>query len=94
MHLASGTLNQAALARNRARTAAYCWLAAAVAFLGWMFVPAVGEQVLRAEIGYLGATTLLAVMLGVLYRRGRIATQVRESTKPAGFGVPPSGARQ
>ncbi len=71
MHLASGTLNQAALARNRARAAAYCWLAAAVAFLGWMFVPAVGEQVLRAEVGYLGATTLLALLLGVLYRRGR-----------------------
>ena len=70
MHLASGTLNQAALARNRARAAALCWLAAAVVFLGWMFVPAVGEQVLRAEIGYLGATTLLAVLLGVLYRRG------------------------
>jgi O-antigen/teichoic acid export membrane protein len=69
MHLASGTLNQAALARNRARAAALCWLAAAVVFLGWMFVPAVGEQVLRAEIGYLGATTLLAVLLGVLYRR-------------------------
>ncbi len=71
MHLASGTLNQAALARNRARAAALCWLAAALVFLGWMFVPAVGEQVLRAEIGYLGATTLLAVLLGVLYRRGR-----------------------
>ncbi len=70
MHLASGTLNQAALARNRARAAALCWLAAAAAFLGWMFVPAVGEQVLRAEIGYLGATTLLAGMLGMLYRRG------------------------
>ncbi len=72
MHLASGTLNQAALARNRARAAALCWLAAAVAFLGWMFIPAVGEQVLRAEIGYLGATTLLAVLLGVLYRRGAV----------------------
>ncbi len=70
MHLASGTLNQAALARNRARAAALCWLAAAAAFLGWMFVPAVSEQVLRAEIGYLGATTLLAGMLGMLYRHG------------------------
>jgi O-antigen/teichoic acid export membrane protein len=73
MHLASGTLNQAALARNRARAAALCWLAAAVVFLGWMFVPAVGEQVLRAEIGYLGATVLLAVLLGVLYRRSQPA---------------------
>ncbi len=74
MHLASGTLNQAALARNRARAAAYCWLAAAVVFLGWMFVPAVGEQVLRAEIGYLGATTLLAVLLALLYRRRGVKT--------------------
>jgi O-antigen/teichoic acid export membrane protein len=70
MHLASGTLNQAALARNRARAAATCWLVAAIAFLAWMLTPLVGEQVLRAEVGYCGATTLLAVLLGVLYRRG------------------------
>jgi O-antigen/teichoic acid export membrane protein len=70
MHLASGTLNQAALARNRARAAATCWLAAAVVFLAWMLTPLVGEQVLRAEIGYCGATALLAALLAVLYRRG------------------------
>ena len=29
-------------------------------FLGWMLVPAVGEQLLRTEIGYAGATALLA----------------------------------
>jgi O-antigen/teichoic acid export membrane protein len=73
MHLASGTLNQAALARDHARAAALCWLVAAVVFLTWMFTPAVTEQVLRAEIGYLGATTLLAALLGVLYRRGHSA---------------------
>jgi len=73
MHLVSGTLNQAALARNRARAAALCWLTAALAFLAWMLTPAVSEQVLRAEIGYLGATTLLAVLLAVLYRRGQTA---------------------
>jgi O-antigen/teichoic acid export membrane protein len=71
MHLASGTLNQAALARDRARAAGVCWLVAAAAFLVWMFVPAVGEQVLRAEIGYCAATALLAGLLGVVYRRGR-----------------------
>jgi O-antigen/teichoic acid export membrane protein len=70
MHLASGTLNQAALARNRARAAALCWLVAAVAFLVWMLTPVVGEQVLRAELGYCGATTLLAALLALLYRRG------------------------
>ncbi len=70
MHLASGALNQAALARNQARTAATCWIVAAVAFLAWMLTPLVSEELLRTEIGYLGATSLLALMLGVVYRRG------------------------
>ena len=71
MHLASGALNQAALARDRAREAAACWLLAAVAFVAWMLAPAVGNEVLRAEIGYLGATGLLAALLALLYVRGR-----------------------
>jgi O-antigen/teichoic acid export membrane protein len=70
MHLASGALNQAALARNQARAAATCWIAAAVVFVAWMLVPLVSEELLRTEVGYLGATSLLALMLGVVYRRG------------------------
>ncbi len=70
MHLTSGALNQAALARNQARTAATCWIVAAVVFVAWMLVPLVSEELLRTEIGYLGATSLLALMLGVVYRRG------------------------
>ncbi|HEY5286372.1 MAG TPA: hypothetical protein VIJ50_04635 [Solirubrobacteraceae bacterium] len=70
MHLTSGALNQAALARNQARTAAVCWIMAAVVFVAWMLVPLVSEELLRTEIGYLGATSLLALMLGVVYRRG------------------------
>jgi O-antigen/teichoic acid export membrane protein len=70
LHLVSGALNQAALARNRARAATTCWLISAAAFVGWMVIPAVGDQLLRTEIGYLGATALLALMLTALYRRG------------------------
>ena len=70
MHLTSGALNQAILARNQARTAAVCWLIAAAVFLGWMLLPTVGEQLLRTEIGYLGAASLLALLLGAVYRRG------------------------
>jgi O-antigen/teichoic acid export membrane protein len=70
LHLASGTLNQAALARDRARGAAACWGLAAVLFLCWMLTPAVSEQLLRTEIGYAGATAVLVLALGVLYRRG------------------------
>jgi O-antigen/teichoic acid export membrane protein len=70
MHLVSGTLNQAALARGRAGAAAACWLLAAAVFLAWMLLPVIHEQLLRTELGYLGATALLAVSLVILYRRG------------------------
>jgi O-antigen/teichoic acid export membrane protein len=69
LHLTSGALNQAALARDRARAAAGCWVCAAVVFLLWMLSSPVSEQLLRAEIGYAGATALLALLLAVLYRR-------------------------
>jgi O-antigen/teichoic acid export membrane protein len=75
LHLASGTLNQAALARDRARGAAACWGLAALLFLAWMLTPAVSEQLLRTEIGYAGATAVLVLALGVLYRRGTPAPQ-------------------
>jgi O-antigen/teichoic acid export membrane protein len=71
LHLTSGALNQAALARDRARAAACCWGLAAVLFLIWMLTPAVSEQLLRTEIGYAGATAVLALALGVVYRRDR-----------------------
>jgi O-antigen/teichoic acid export membrane protein len=70
MHLSAGALNQAALARDQARTAATCWIMAAVVFVAWMLVPLVSEELLRTEIGYLGATSLLALMLSFVYRRG------------------------
>jgi CHASE2 domain-containing sensor protein len=69
-HLCSGALNQAALARNHARAAAVCWLLAAGVFIAWMLSPVVGEEVLRAEIGYAGATAALVGFLFLLYRRG------------------------
>ncbi|HEY4996862.1 MAG TPA: hypothetical protein VII03_02630 [Solirubrobacteraceae bacterium] len=79
LHLTSGALNQAALARDRARAAAGCWLLAAVAFVAWMLIPAISDQLLRAEIGYAGATALLTAALTLLYRQGtrgrkRVAT--------------------
>ena len=72
-HLSAGALNQAALARDRARAAAVCWIAAAGAFVAWMFTDAIAGVVLRAEVGYAGATGVLALCLAVLYRRGSAA---------------------
>jgi O-antigen/teichoic acid export membrane protein len=67
-HLAAGTLNQAALARDRAGAAAGCWLFTAVAFVVFMVSPLVDDELLRAQIGYGGAAALLCALLGALYR--------------------------
>jgi len=83
LHLTSGALNQAALARDRTRAAAACWGVAAVAFLAWMLTPAVSEQVLRTEIGYAGATGLLAVALAMLYRRSAPSEELAAPPRPA-----------
>jgi O-antigen/teichoic acid export membrane protein len=79
MHLSCGALNQAALARDQARAAAGCWVAAAVAFVVWMLLPLVSEELLRTEIGYLGSTCLLVLMLGALYRRGSSAATAKRA---------------
>jgi O-antigen/teichoic acid export membrane protein len=83
LHLTAGALNQAALARDRARAASACWLAAAALFLVWMFVPLVGDQLLRAEVGYAGAAGVLALALAVLYRRSAPAVAQTASTAGA-----------
>ncbi len=70
LHLISGTLNQAALARGRAATAAACWLTAAALFVGFQLVDIVHSRVWRVEVGYFGATAVLCVLLWLLYRRG------------------------
>jgi pentose-5-phosphate-3-epimerase len=54
-------------------TAARCRRAGADLFVAWMFTHAVHSQVLRAEVGYAGATALLALALAMLYRRGTAA---------------------
>ncbi|MGN6188950.1 MAG: lipopolysaccharide biosynthesis protein [Conexibacter sp.] len=68
-HLIAGTLNQAALARNRAALAAVAWLLSAALFVAWVLAPIVDSEVLRVEIGYFGSTFLLSGLLLGLYRR-------------------------
>jgi O-antigen/teichoic acid export membrane protein len=68
-HLAAGTLNQAALARDHAPAAAAAWLFSAAVFVGWMLLPLVGDELVRAEVGYLGAAALLCALLTSVYRR-------------------------
>jgi O-antigen/teichoic acid export membrane protein len=77
LHLCAGTLNQAALARGRATAASAAWLGVAVAFVGWLALPLVGDELLRAELGYMGAAAALAALLGALYRGGGSAAPQR-----------------
>lgn len=69
-HLVAGTLNQAALARGRARLAAGAWLLGAAVFVVWMVVPVIDDQLVRAETGYLAAAALLCALLTAVYRGG------------------------
>src|SRR5205823_1651990 len=69
-HLAAGTLNQAALARDHARAAAAAWLSGAVVFVAWMLAGVVGDELARAEVGYFGAAVVLCGLLAAVYRRG------------------------
>ncbi len=68
-HLAAGTLNQAALARDHAGAAAAAWLVSAGVFVVWMLLGVVDDELTRAEVGYLGAASLLCALLAVVYRR-------------------------
>jgi len=70
-HLVAGTLNQAALARDRAGLAAAAWLLSAAAFVGWMLLEVVDDPLLRAETGYAGAAVLLCLLLTAVYRRSQ-----------------------
>jgi O-antigen/teichoic acid export membrane protein len=74
-HLVAGTLNQASLARGQARTASMVWLLSAALFLAWTVVPVVHDVLLRVEVGYMGASMLLASLLFVVYRAGREVRQ-------------------
>lgn len=68
-HLAAGTLNQAALARDHAAAAAAAWLVSAGAFVVWMLSGVIDDELTRAEVGYLGAASLLCALLALVYRR-------------------------
>jgi O-antigen/teichoic acid export membrane protein len=99
LHLVAGTLNQAALARDRAALAAAAWLTAAVLFVAWLTAPIVSDQLLRVELGYFGATGILSMLLYALYRRplpsatGEQHRQESVTHRPSRAHAPPRPAR-
>jgi O-antigen/teichoic acid export membrane protein len=83
LHLIAGTLNQALLARGRARFAAAAWLVSAVAFVAFTASDAISAEVTRVEVGYFGAAALLAAMLWLLYARSGASPADRELSRRA-----------
>jgi O-antigen/teichoic acid export membrane protein len=70
LHLVSGTLNQAALARDRAMMAAVAWLCAAALFIALVASPTISNEVTRVEVSYFVGALVLCGLLWGLYRRG------------------------
>jgi len=70
LHLAAGTLNQAALARGRASMAAVAWMLAAALFVALVAAPTISNVVTRVEVGYFTAALVLSGLLFIVYRRG------------------------
>jgi O-antigen/teichoic acid export membrane protein len=95
LHLVAGTLNQAALARGRARWAAGSWLTAAALFVIFIVTgPGRGHAAVnRVEFGYFGATAVLAALLWILYRRGP-AVSPGGSERAGGLGDLGVGGRR
>jgi O-antigen/teichoic acid export membrane protein len=79
LHLVSGTLNQAALARGQARPASGAWLVSAAFFVAFVASSVVASEVTRVEVGYFIATALLCGMLWIVYRRGDARAQRLQS---------------
>jgi O-antigen/teichoic acid export membrane protein len=69
LYLASVTLNQACLAQGQVRRAAARWIACATFFIAWNFVPLVGDEFRRVEIGFALTAGVLFALLYLVYRR-------------------------
>jgi O-antigen/teichoic acid export membrane protein len=80
-YLASGTLNQAALAQGQVRSAAVRWVICAAGFVTWSLLPVL-EVFRRVEVGFAGAAALLCALLYLLYRRPPVAPRPEDVVAP------------
>jgi O-antigen/teichoic acid export membrane protein len=82
LYLASVTVNQACLAQGQVRRAAARWIACAGFFILWNFLPIVGDEFRRVEIGFALTAGVLFALLYLVYRRpqGRIEDIPREGS--------------
>ena len=68
LYLGSVTLNQACIAQGQVRRAAVRWIACAGLFILWNFLPIVGDEFRRVEIGFALTAGVLFALLYLVYR--------------------------
>ncbi len=69
LYLSSVTINQACLAQGQVRRAAVRWFSCAAFFVLWNFLPIVGDEFRRVEIGFALTAGVLFALLYLVYRR-------------------------
>jgi O-antigen/teichoic acid export membrane protein len=69
LYLSSVTVNQACVAQGQVRRAAARWIACAALFVGWNFVPLIGNEFHRIEVGFVLTAGVLFASLYLIYRR-------------------------
>ena len=68
LYLGSVTLNQACIAQGQVRRAAVRWIGCASFFIAWNFVPLVGDEFRRVEVGVALTAGILFALLQLVYR--------------------------
>jgi O-antigen/teichoic acid export membrane protein len=68
LYLSSVTVNQACVAQGQVRRAAARWICCAALFIAWNFVPLVGDEFRRVEIGFMLTAGALLALLYEIYR--------------------------
>jgi O-antigen/teichoic acid export membrane protein len=69
LYLGAVTLNQACLAQGQVRRAAARWISCAAFFVLWNFLPLIGDEFRRVEIGFALTAGILFCLLYLVYRR-------------------------
>jgi O-antigen/teichoic acid export membrane protein len=69
LYLSAVTINQACLAQGQVRRASVRWISCAALFVAWTFLPLVGDEFRRVEIGFALAALLLLGLLYAIYSR-------------------------
>ena len=82
LYLGSVTLNQACIAQGQVRRAAVRWFGCAGFFILWNFLPIVGDEFRRVEIGFALTAGVLFALLYLVYRypHGRAEDIPREGS--------------